>query len=49
MKSTLNNKKEKGHMGKTIIFDSSNDQELFMKDFLSPSDMQEKFDSWLSK
>ena len=34
------------HMGKTIIFDSSNDQELFMKDFLSPSDMQEKFDSW---
>ena len=46
MKSKLNNKKEKGHMGKTIIFDSSNDQELFMKDFLSPSDMQEKFDSW---
>tara|TARA_B100000886_G_scaffold320965_1_gene262823 strand:- start:287 stop:1198 length:912 start_codon:yes stop_codon:yes gene_type:complete len=38
--------KPKGHMGKTINFDSKLDHKLFMKDFLSRSYMEENFSSW---
>ena len=37
------NYKTRGHMGKTVHFDSKEDHELFMKDFLSPSEIQNSF------
>ena len=33
-------------MGKTIVFESDRDHELFMQDFLSPSYIEDKFNSW---
>ena len=44
--SSSTNKKFRGHMGKTVAFNSEKDHTLFMKDFLSPSYMQEKFNSY---
>ena len=44
--SSSTNKKSRGHMGKTVAFNSEKDHKLFMKDFLSPSYMQEKFNSY---
>ena len=46
MNSVIDKKIIRGHMGKTVIFDSKEDQKLFMKDFLSQSSLQEKFSSW---
>jgi sporadic carbohydrate cluster 2OG-Fe(II) oxygenase len=46
MNSIIDKKIIRGHMGKTVIFDSKKDQKLFMKDFLSQSSIQEKFSSW---
>ena len=36
----------RGHMGKTILFESKKDQEDFYKDFHSKSTMIAKFSSW---
>ena len=33
-------------MGKTVHFDSKEDHELFMKDFLSPSGIENSFKTW---
>ena len=46
MNSKTDNQKARGHMGKTISFNSKKDRELFMSDFLSPSYIQDKFNSW---
>jgi len=40
------NCKVRGHMGKTVSFDSTGDRELFMKDFLSPSGIENSFKTW---
>ncbi len=36
-------------MGKTIVFDSKDDRELFLKDYKSPSQIEKIFSSWMYK
>ncbi len=49
MNSIRENLKPRGHMGKTVVFDSEMDYNCFLKDFLSPSYMEENFYSWSTK
>ena len=46
MSPKIETKIARGHMGKTIVFESDRDHELFMQDFLSPSYIEDKFNSW---
>ena len=46
MNPKIETKIARGHMGKTIVFESDRDHELFMQDFLSPSYIEDKFNSW---
>jgi len=39
--------KNKGHMGKTVIFESKDDHELFLRDYNSPSLIEEIFSNWM--
>ena len=38
---------KRGHMGKTVIFESKDDHDLFLKDYNSPSLTKKIFSNWM--
>ena len=38
---------KRGHMGKTVIFESKDDHDLFLKDYNSPSLIKKIFSNWM--